>query len=73
MFIYLQGIFRIGGGALKLRKCRAALNSGVLDLGQYDVHEDVHAVSGSLKQYLRDLPDPLLTYDLYDRWIQAAK
>ena len=58
---------------MKLRKCRAALNSGVLDLGLYDLHEDVHAVAGALKQYLRDLPDPILTYELYDRWIQAAK
>lgn len=26
-----------------------------------------------LKQYLRELPDPLLTYAMYEEWKKAAK
>ena len=26
---------------------------------------------GALKQYLRELPEPLMTFDLYDEWIRA--
>lgn len=28
---------------------------------------------GALKSYLRELPEPLMTYQLYEEWIQASK
>lgn len=28
---------------------------------------------GALKSYLRELPEPLMTFELYDEWIQASK
>ncbi len=34
---------------------------------------DVNSVAGLLKQFLRDLPDPLLTSDNYSAFIEAAK
>lgn len=32
---------------------------------------DVHSIAGLLKLYLRELPEPLFTYALYERWIDA--
>lgn len=32
--------------------------------------EDTHVVAGLLKTFLRDLNEPLLTYELYDEIIQ---
>lgn len=32
--------------------------------------EDTHVVAGVLKTFLRDLHEPLLTYELYDEIIQ---
>lgn len=29
--------------------------------------------TGALKSYLRELPEPLMTFELYDEWIQASK
>ncbi|KAG9338827.1 hypothetical protein JZ751_025264 [Albula glossodonta] len=29
-------------------------------------------VTGALKSYLRELPEPLMTYDLYNEWFRAA-
>ena len=66
----IQGLLRLSGGAAKSRKTKAMLDGGKLDLGPQD---DVHAVAGALKQYLRELPDPLLTFQLYDRWMEAGK
>ena len=31
------------------------------------------APTGALKSYLRELPEPLMTTELYDEWIQASK
>jgi len=35
--------------------------------------EDVHTVASVLKLYLRELPKPLLTYDLYNDFIESAE
>lgn len=29
--------------------------------------------AGALKSYLRELPEPLMTFDLYDDWMRAAR
>jgi len=34
-----------------------------------DVMQDVHSVSSLLKMYFRELPNPLLTYQLYNKFI----
>ncbi|CAH1795003.1 unnamed protein product [Owenia fusiformis] len=65
-----EGLFRIAGGASKVKKLKAAFDAGMVDMGEY-IH-DVHSIAGSLKQYLRELPEPLMTYDLYGEWMQAA-
>lgn len=33
---------------------------------------DVHTIAGLLKLYLRELPEPLFTYNLYHQWIDTA-
>ena len=33
---------------------------------------DIHCVAGALKQYVRELPEPLMTFKLYDEWMNAA-
>ena len=43
------------------------------DLSQPSVRQDIHSVSGLLKQYLRELPNPLLTYQLYDKFVAAVQ
>ena len=32
---------------------------------------DIHAVAGLLKMYLRDLPEPLFTDELYPKFVEA--
>ena len=33
---------------------------------------DINLVTGLLKQWLRELPEPIITYDLYSRFIEAV-
>ncbi|XP_061438699.1 SH3 domain-binding protein 1 [Rhineura floridana] len=65
-----EGLFRLAAGASVLKKLKYSLacGSGILD----EFYADPHAVAGALKCYLRELPQPLMTFELYDDWLKAA-
>ncbi|XP_056221812.1 rho GTPase-activating protein 44-like isoform X5 [Seriola aureovittata] len=65
-----EGLFRIAPSASKLKKLKASLDCGVLDVQEYSA--DPHAIAGALKSYLRELPEPLMSFELYNDWIQAS-
>ncbi|CAH2307487.1 rho GTPase-activating 17 isoform X1 [Pelobates cultripes] len=65
-----EGLFRIAAGASKLKKLKAALDCSSSQLDEF--YSDPHAVAGALKSYLRELPEPLMTFNLYDEWIKAG-
>ncbi|KAI1896016.1 hypothetical protein AGOR_G00090460 [Albula goreensis] len=65
-----EGLFRIAAGASKLKKLKAALDCSTSQLEEF--YSDPHAVAGALKSYLRELPEPLMTFQLYEEWIQAS-
>jgi len=54
-----EGLFRIPGSAVRMRKAQAAVDAGG------DVEGTVHDQAGILKTFLRELPEPLLTFRLY--------
>nr|XP_046193428.1 rho GTPase-activating protein 44-like [Oncorhynchus gorbuscha] len=64
------GLFRVAPSASKLKKLKASLDCGVMDVQEYSA--DPHAIAGALKSYLRELPEPLMTSELYEDWIQAS-
>uniref|UniRef100_A0A8C7DFK5 Rho GTPase-activating protein 17 n=1 Tax=Oncorhynchus kisutch TaxID=8019 RepID=A0A8C7DFK5_ONCKI len=65
-----EGLFRIAAGTSKLKKLKAALDCSTSQLEEF--YSDPHAVAGALKSYLRELPEPLMSFQLYDEWIQAS-
>uniref|UniRef100_G3WM34 Rho GTPase activating protein 17 n=1 Tax=Sarcophilus harrisii TaxID=9305 RepID=G3WM34_SARHA len=66
-----EGLFRIGAGASKLKKLKAALDCSTSQLDEF--YSDPHAVAGALKSYLRELPEPLMTFNLYEEWTKVAR
>ncbi|XP_012271753.1 rho GTPase-activating protein 44 isoform X2 [Orussus abietinus] len=68
-----EGLFRIAGGASKLRRIKLSLDACCLTLPTALEYKDPHVVAGALKSYLRELPEPLLTFKLYPEWMAAAK
>lgn len=56
----------------KLRRLRSAIDANLIGPPFPTDYMDVHVIAGALKSYLRDLPDPLLTYRLYDEFVSAA-
>jgi hypothetical protein len=66
-----EGLFRLSGSESRLQllkqQCAEARPSVVL------AGEDVHVVAGLLKWFLRQLPEPLLSFELYEPLVAAAK
>lgn len=64
------GIFRLPGRSTRVRELKQAFNTG-----QHPevAGEEVHVVASLLKQYLRELPEPLLTYANFQACLEVAK
>ncbi|KAF7706482.1 hypothetical protein HF521_019736 [Silurus meridionalis] len=63
------GIFRVGSSKKRVRQLREDFDSGT-DVVLDDEHS-VHDVAALLKEFLRDMPDPLLTRELYSAFLHA--
>ncbi|KAJ8003497.1 hypothetical protein DPEC_G00148930 [Dallia pectoralis] len=64
------GIFRVGSSKKRVRQLREEFDRGV-DV-RLDAEHSVHDVAALLKEFLRDMPDPLLTKELYTAFINTA-
>uniref|UniRef100_A0A8C1TTD6 SH3-domain binding protein 1 n=1 Tax=Cyprinus carpio TaxID=7962 RepID=A0A8C1TTD6_CYPCA len=65
-----EGLFRLAAAASVVKKLKSCLDSGTVDHNEFSF--DPHAVAGALKCYLRELPEPLMTFELYNEWFKAA-
>ncbi|XP_042549242.1 SH3 domain-binding protein 1 isoform X1 [Dipodomys spectabilis] len=65
-----EGLFRLAAGASVLKRLKQTMACDPQSLEEFC--SDPHAVAGALKSYLRELPEPLMTFDLYDDWMGAA-
>lgn len=45
---------------------------GLRRLEVYHLFFSAHFLTGALKSYLRELPEPLMTFELYNEWLEAA-
>lgn len=52
---------------------KSAIDANVISPPLPAEYQDVHVIASVLKSYLRDLPDPLLTYNLYGEFVSAAQ
>ncbi|XP_072104245.1 rho GTPase-activating protein SYDE2-like [Mobula birostris] len=61
------GLYRLCGSAAVKKELRDAFerDSASVDLSE-DVYPDINVITGILKDYLRELPSPLITKTLYD-------
>ncbi|XP_038172215.1 rho GTPase-activating protein 6 isoform X2 [Arvicola amphibius] len=63
------GIFRVGSSKKRVRQLREEFDRGI-DVCLEEEHS-VHDVAALLKEFLRDMPDPLLTRELYTAFINT--
>lgn len=68
----MEGIYRKSGGSGQVNTVRAGFEKN----GDYDISDpdlDIHAVTSALKQYFRRLPVPLISFDVYDQFLDAGR
>ncbi|KAG0265542.1 hypothetical protein BG011_004570 [Mortierella polycephala] len=67
------GIYRVPGAVSAINKLRLSFNSGShnVDLDGEEWN-DINVVAGALKQFLRELPEAVMTSALYDSLIAAS-
>ena len=67
-----QGIYRISGSAVDIRQAKEAFNDNEFEVDFNELNEP-HVVSGVLKLFLRELPEPLFTFPAYQKFINSQK
>ncbi|KAM6038030.1 LOW QUALITY PROTEIN: rho GTPase-activating protein 30 [Theristicus caerulescens] len=69
----VDGIYRLSGVSSNIQRLRQEFDSDRCPDLQKDVYlQDIHCVSSLCKAYFRELPNPLLTYQLYDKFADAV-
>ncbi|THX93696.1 RhoGAP-domain-containing protein [Aureobasidium pullulans] len=72
----VEGIYRLSGTASHVQQIKALFDhdSSLVDFrNPAAFYHDVNSVAGLLKQFFRELPDPLLTRRSYNGFINAAR
>ncbi|XP_011485402.1 unconventional myosin-IXb isoform X2 [Oryzias latipes] len=69
--LYTEGIYRKSGSACQARELHQILqiNPEEAQLDKYPIH----IITGLVKRWLRELPDPLMTYSLYTDFLHAVE
>ncbi|XP_028974483.1 rho GTPase-activating protein 12a isoform X3 [Esox lucius] len=69
----VDGLYRVSGNLAVIQKLRFAVNHDEkvdLEDGKW---EDIHVITGALKMFFRELPEPLFTYGLFQDFVNAIK
>ncbi|XP_036598409.1 rho GTPase-activating protein 15 [Trichosurus vulpecula] len=69
----VDGIYRVSGNLATIQKLRFIVNQEEklnLDDSQW---EDIHVVTGALKMFFRELPEPLFPYCFFEQFVEAIK
>ncbi|XP_037021344.2 rho GTPase-activating protein 12 isoform X3 [Artibeus jamaicensis] len=69
----VDGIYRVSGNLAVIQKLRFAVNHDEkLDLND-SKWEDIHVITGALKMFFRELPEPLFTFIHFNDFVNAIK
>ncbi|XP_055774070.1 rho GTPase-activating protein 15 isoform X2 [Salvelinus fontinalis] len=67
-----DGIYRVSGNLAVIQKLRFLVNHEKLNLEQSE-WEDIHVITGALKLFFRELPEPLVPYGFFTDILETVK
>ncbi|VVC45493.1 Ubiquitin-related domain,Myosin head, motor domain,Rho GTPase-activating protein domain,P-loop [Cinara cedri] len=69
--MYKEGIYRKPGLTTRVNELKELIDNN--DVSKIELEKyQVHVLASVLKSFLREMPEPLLTFDCYDDFIRAA-
>lgn len=68
-----EGLLRVGCASTKLKRMKSALEARYVKSPLPVDYQDPHVIGSILKLYLRELPEPLLTYTYFKDFINAVE
>lgn len=69
-----EGLYRVSGFTEHIEDVKMAFDrDGEKADISANIYPDINIITGALKLYFRDLPIPIITYDTYSKFIEAAK
>ncbi|XP_061172961.1 unconventional myosin-IXa-like [Saccostrea echinata] len=72
--MYTVGVYRKSGANAKVKQLKQNIDSGKEDLTSIDIEEyPIHVLTTMLKYFFRELPEPLLTFELYDDFLRTSE
>ncbi|XP_044000848.1 unconventional myosin-IXAa-like isoform X2 [Aphidius gifuensis] len=69
--LYTEGLYRKSGVSSKVRELKIKIDEYDLDKIDFSDYQ-VHVLAAVLKSFFRDMPEPLLTFELYDDFLHAG-
>ncbi|KAL1007682.1 hypothetical protein UPYG_G00090150 [Umbra pygmaea] len=67
--LYTEGIYRKSGSTNKIKELKQGLDTDVNNVNLDDYN--IHVIASVFKQWLRDLPNPLMTFELYEEFLRT--
>ncbi|XP_044762393.1 unconventional myosin-IXAa-like isoform X3 [Coccinella septempunctata] len=68
--LYTEGIYRKSGVSSKIKELKTKMDEYPNDV-EFEKYQ-VHVLASVLKSFLREMPEPLLTFECYENFITAA-
>uniref|UniRef100_A0A9J7Y7X2 Myosin IXAa n=1 Tax=Cyprinus carpio carpio TaxID=630221 RepID=A0A9J7Y7X2_CYPCA len=67
--LYTEGIYRKSGSTNKIKELKQGLDTDVNSVNLDDYN--INVIASVFKQWLRDLPNPLMTFELYEEFLRV--
>ena len=68
----VEGIYRKSGGNSQVQSVKEGFERSAQEFDLSDPDLDINAITSCLKQYFRRLPNPLITYEVYDKVLETT-
>ncbi|KAH3857559.1 hypothetical protein DPMN_100169 [Dreissena polymorpha] len=65
------GIYRVSGVTSDIQQCKKLFDKKSVAANNFAEEADIHTITGVLKLYFRELPEPLLTDSCYQSFVQT--
>jgi hypothetical protein len=68
----MEGIYRKSGPITQVNALMSAFNAGIYNLSEAGHVIEIPAISSTLKQFFRDLPEPLIPSKHYEQFLELS-